>query len=355
MNFNKSVTSSVLLFSEQMSLSSDANLIASLSNASTQINRYFGIFIFAFGIVGNTLNILVLSQRPLRSNPCAWLFLVSSIANSIGIVAGLTSRILSTWGADLTNTNQFLCKFRTFLLIYAITIAFWLIMLATVDRWLSSNTDVNRRQKSTLKNAQRNTILIVVIATAVEAQNLYCFEANLINTPIKCYTRTLVCAIVSDMSYAFVTILFPLLLMIMFGLMTITNVRKAQSRLRPAATPVDGVVGEDPSRADTREQTQRQKTDRYLLIMLFVQVLIMLLLTLPLSVVKLYTTITRNVVKSPLRNAIENFVFNTLLLFLYVACGMPFYIYTLSGGSVFRKALFTLLKTLGRKMMCRRD
>jgi hypothetical protein len=142
--------------------------------------------------------------------------------------------------------------------------------------------------------------------------------------------------------------------MIMFGLMTITNVRKAQSRLRPAATPVDGVVGEDPSRADTREQTQRQKTDRYLLIMLFVQVLIMLLLTLPLSIVKLYTTITRSVVKSPLRNAIENFLFNILLLFLYLACGMPFYIYTLSGGSVFRKALFNLLRTLGRKMVCQR-
>jgi hypothetical protein len=337
-----------------MSSSSDASLIASLSNASTQINRYFGIFIFVFGIVGNTLNILVLSQRPLRSNPCAWLFLVSSIANSIGIVAGLTSRILSTWGADLTNTNQFLCKFRTFLLIYEITIGFWLIMLATVDRWLSSNTDVNRRQKSTLKNAQRNTIFIVIIATAVEAQNFYCFEANLINTPIKCYTKTLVCAIVSDMSYALITILFPLLFMILFGLMTITNVRKAQSRLKPVASRVNGAVGDDPAPVSTREQTQRQKTDRYLLIMLFVQILIMLLLTLPLSVVKLYTTITRNVVKSPLRNAIENFVFNILLLFLYLACGMPFYIYTLSGGSVFRKALFTLLKSLGRKMICRR-
>jgi len=86
-----------------------------------------------------------------------------------------------------------------------------------------------------------------------------------------------------------------------------------------------------------------------------VQVLIMLLLTLPISVVKIYTTITRNVVKSPLRNAIENLIFNTLILFFYLACGMPFYIYTLSGGSAFRKVLFNLLKTVGRKMMCRRD
>jgi hypothetical protein len=354
MSFKKFVASSVCLFSEQMSLSSDASLIASLSNASTQINRYFGIFIFVFGIVGNTLNTLVLSQRPLRSNPCAWLFLVSSIANSIGILAGLTSRFLSTWGADLTNTNQFLCKFRAFVLFNGITIGFWLIMLATVDRWLSSNRDVNRRQKSTLKNAQRNAILVVIIATATQAQYLYCFEANLVNAPLKCYTNTLLCGIVSDLSYALITILFPLILMIVFGLMTISNIRKAQSRLQPVTMTVEGGFGDNRTTASTGQQSQRKKTDRHLLIMLFVQVLIMLLLTLPLSVDKIYSTITINVVKSPLRNAIENFVFNTLLLFLYVACGMPFYIYTLSGGSVFRKALFNLLKTVGQKMMCRR-
>ncbi|CAF3071886.1 unnamed protein product [Rotaria sp. Silwood2] len=137
-----------------MSLLSDACRIASLNDASTQLNRYFGIFIFLFGIVGNALNTCVLSQRPLRSNPCAWLFLVSSISNSIGILAGLTSRPLSTWSADLTTTNQFLCKLRAFLLYDGINLGSWLIMLATIDRWLSSNINAILRQRSTMKNAQ---------------------------------------------------------------------------------------------------------------------------------------------------------------------------------------------------------
>jgi hypothetical protein len=306
-------------------------------------------------MVGNTLNILVLSQRPLRSNSCAWLFLVSSIVNAIGILAGLTSRILSTWGADLTTTNQFLCKFRIFLALYGITIGYWLIMLATVDRWLSSSRDVNRRQKSTLKNAQRSTILVVTIATIAQAQNFYCFEANLINSPTKCFTRTFLCAIVSSLSYALITILFPLLFMVVFGLVTISNLREAQSRLQPVAMPVDARFGDNGATVSIGQQTERKKTDRHLLIMLFVQVLLMLLLTLPLSAIQLYLTMTSHIVKSTLRNAIENFIFNILLLFLYLACGMPFYIYTLSGGSVFRKALFNLLKTVGRKMICRRD
>ncbi|CAF1053526.1 unnamed protein product [Rotaria sp. Silwood1] len=339
-----------------MSSTSDASLIASLNNASIQINRYFGIFIFLFGIVGNTINICVLSQRSLRSNPCAWLFLASSIANCIGILAGLTSRPLSTWSADLTNTNQFLCKLRAFLLFTAITIGSWLIMLATVDRWLSSNISANQRKRSTLKNAQLGTILIVIFSTILEAQHLYCYEANLTNTPVKCYTKSVWCSFLSDLYLALLTILIPLVLMIIFGLMTIANITKSRSRLQPAARTMDGSTGHNTATTNFGQVTSEQrKTDRRLLIMLLAQISLIILLTIPLAIDKLYTTITQSVLKSPLRKTIESFIFNILILIYYMSCGMPFYIYTLSGGSIFRKAIVNFFKTLGRKMTCRRD
>ncbi|CAF0790201.1 unnamed protein product [Adineta steineri] len=316
-----------------------------------QVNRYLGIFIFVFGIIGNTLNVLVLSQRPLCLNPCAWLFLIASIANSIGILAGLISRFLSTWALDLTNTNQFLCKIRAFLLFDGITIGSWLIALATIDRWLSSNINVIRRQQSTLKNAQRSTILVVIVSTIIQTQQLYCFEANLTNTPLKCYTQTIVCGIISDVCFALVTILFPIIVMFIFGLMTISNVRKTQSRLQPETLTMNARNGHESTITNMRNPLQRKKSDRHLLIMLFIQVLLILLFTLPLSAYKLYSTLTRNVLKSTLQNTIENFMFNIFLLALYVSCGMPFYIYTLSGGRVFRKALFSLMEALRRKMM----
>jgi hypothetical protein len=326
-----------------------------LNNISAQLNRYFAIAIFLFGVIGNVLNILILSRKPLRSNPCTWLFLVSSIAYLISILAGLASRFLSTWNADLTNTNQVLCKMRSFILFDSLTIAFWLIMLATVDRWLSSSTNANRRQRSTLKNAQRGTILIITISTLIEIQQLFCYEANLTNTPLQCYSKTVLCGIVSDVSFALITILFPLLLMFIFGLKIISNVRQTHARLQPMGTTIDGHVGHNTSTVNTVRQNQQRKTDRQLLIMLFIQVLLILVLTLPLALSKLYTTITRNISKSALRNTIENFIFNLFLLFVNIASGMPFYIYTLTGGSVFRKALFSFVKMLGRKMMCRRD
>ncbi|CAM4965700.1 unnamed protein product [Rotaria socialis] len=251
-----------------MSSSSDANTIALLNNISTQPNCYFAIAIVLFGIVGNILNILVLSQRPLRSNPCAWLFLVSSIVNFVGIIADLSTRFLSTWGADLTNTNQVLCKLRIFILFDSITVALWLIMLATVDRWFSSSTDVNRRQRSTLKTAQRGMIIIVVLSSIIETQQLYGFEVNLTYTPIKCYTKTVACSLVSNLTFALITIIFLLQLVMIFGLMTISNVRHIQSRLQPASMAEGSRAVDGPSTLTAGTQNQQKKTDRQLLIML---------------------------------------------------------------------------------------
>ncbi|CAF4313301.1 unnamed protein product [Adineta steineri] len=139
--------------------------------------------------------------------------------------------------------------------------------------------------------------------------------------------------------------------MFIFGLMTISNVRKTQSRLQPETLTMNARNGHESTITNMRNPLQRKKSDRHLLIMLFIQVLLILLFTLPLSAYKLYSTLTRNVLKSTLQNTIENFMFNIFLLALYVSCGMPFYIYTLSGGRVFRKALFSLMEALRRKMM----
>ena len=198
--------------------------------------------------------------------------------------------------------------------------------------------------------AQYSMIFIVILATVFEAQQLYCYEANLTNTPIKCYTKTLACGIVSDVSLALVTVLIPLLLMIIFGLMTISNVHQVQSRLHPMSITTDSHVAHNTTAVNARQK----KTDRQLLIMLFVQILVILPLTLPIALSKFYTTITSHTPKSALRSSIESFLFNFFLLLANLTSGMPFYIYALTGGTVFRKAMFSLTKTLPRKIKCQR-
>jgi hypothetical protein len=328
-----------------MSSSSDANFAALWNNAAILTTRYLGICVFVFGIMGNIFNILVLSQKTLRSNPCAWCFLMSSIASIIAFSSGLTVRILSSWNLDLSNTNRGLCKFRSLVLFASLTATFWLIALATIDRWLSSSTIALRRQKSTLKNAQRGTIIIVCLSIAIYVQLLVCYEANLVNTPLPCYGKSPQCRLLGDLSFALITIACPLLVMVVFGLMTISNIRQAVHRVHPTNTGTTNDPGNGTRSATiTVQQGQRKKSDRQLLIMLFCQVILLAILSFPLAIDRLYLTLTVNVPKTTLQTAINNFIFNLLILVLYLANGISFYIYTLSGGSVFRKALLNVLQ-----------
>jgi hypothetical protein len=329
-------------------LSSNTTAIISLwNNTSLKINRYFSIFLFIFGIIGNILNIFVLSQRPFRSNSCAWLFRTSSIFNLISILSGLTTRLLSCWILDITDRIKFLCQLRVFTLLTSRTIASWLIMLAILDRWLLSCTNIHYRRLSKLNNAKRGMIIIIVISILIYSPIFYCYQANLIDTPLKCYTKTIKCRIFTDQIYTFLTILIPLILMILFGFLTMSNVRRIHHRVQIP------LISRFSQTLITNGHRQRLKSiDRHLLVMLLVQICVLTLFTFPQVIEMIYLTITTNQLKSSLQNTIEKSIFTFSLLLTYLASGMPFYIYTLSGSRVFRQASFTLIKRIVRQRTC---
>jgi hypothetical protein len=327
-----------------MSLSSDMELVEILTNVSIQFNRYFSIIILLFGTIGNILNCLVLYQPSLRSNPCVFLFLISSIANIVSIISGLTTRLLAGWNLDFTVTHSSLCKFRVYVMFVSRTIAFWLIALATVDRWCSSCRQYQPRQISSLRNSQRGTIIIIIFSGLLYCQVFYCYDANLIDAPLRCYGRTVICRLITDLTYAFITILCPLLLMFIFGLMTISNIRQTYSVMLSKKQLLYMNNVNKKALALTNVQHDRLKrTDHYLRHVLFRQIILLTLFTLPQVIEKLYTTSTMNTNKSLMHMTIHKFIYNIVVLLSYVASGIPFYIYTLSGGSVFRNALLNLL------------
>jgi len=329
---------------------SNADLITILDDISIKFNRYFSVFIFLFGTIGNLLNCLVLSRPALRSNPCAYLFLISSIANIISINFGLTTRMLSGWNMDLTNTISLLCKLRAFIMFVSRTIAFWLIAFATVDRWYSSCTEHRQRRMSSLKHAQQGTIIIIVLSILLYCQVLYCYDANLISTPLRCYGKTITCRLLTDVNYACITILCPLLIMFIYGLLTISNIRQTYSAKSSRR------ILNDNRRTLKSENYQRKRwkrIDRYLHHVLFIQIIFLIILTIPQVIEKFYTTLTINTEKSLLHITIDRFIYNFVLLLSYLASGMPFYIYTLSGGSIFRTTLLNALKSIFKKITCR--
>jgi hypothetical protein len=252
---------------------------------------------------------------------------------------------------DITNMNSFVCKFRAFVLFFSRTIAFWLIAYATVDRWYSSCYQYQRRKLSSLKNAQRATIWIIILSILLYGQVIYCYESNLILAPLQCYGKTIPCRLLTDLTYALITILCPLLMMSVFGFLTIANIRQTYSTILSRRKEL-----EDKKQTLSLTPAQRERwkrIDRYLRHVLFIQIIFLTILTMPQVIEKFYTTFTINMNKSLLHITIDKFVYNFVLLLTYLASGIPFYIYTLSGGSIFRTTLLNTLQSIFQKITCR--
>lgn len=321
-----------------------------LDDVSTYINRYFTLAILLFGFTGNILNILVFVQRKLRSNPCGWFFLTSTIANSISILFGVTTRVLSGWDKDPTSHVHWLCKLRTYLVFSSRTIALWLITFATVDRWLVSSRDVRCRRASSLPNAVRISLFVTILSCLLHLQMFYCYEANLAGTPLQCYGKNSICRHVNDALYASITILFPLTIMLIFGLMTVLNVRHVHRHVNATHH------GTAPSR-EKREQFARKRIDRRLLKMLLMEIVLLTVLLIPQAIQKLYSTISDEQEKSDWHEELDDFLYNLAVLLTFIASGAPFYIYTLYGGDTFRKALSNVFLVLKHRVIdgCTRE
>ncbi|CAF4295064.1 unnamed protein product [Rotaria magnacalcarata] len=310
-----------------MSPSMNVHLMEALNATSVQLNRYFSLFIFIFGFTGNILNILVLTQRSIRSNPCVFLFLMSSIANLISIISGLTTRILSSWQIDFTETNDI----------------FFLIMLATYERWIMSSSNLQHRQLSSIKNDRKGSLIVTLISIVIYLQMLYRYKANLMDAPLKCYGKTSACHLLTDIIYSCLTILFPLISMTVLGVLTLSNIRKTRTCMEPRKIRREERLNEKCLIIQQRQRQRWKKIDRYLRRMLLLQVISLILLTFPQAIHKVYFTMLSNKNKSQLQYDFDRFLYNFELLLLFIESALPFYIYTLAGGKVFRNALEKLL------------
>ncbi|CAF3682159.1 unnamed protein product [Rotaria sp. Silwood1] len=281
--------------------------IGKLQYISAQLTLYMSIIILVLGVIGNLLNCLVFVQRPLRSKPCAICFLAASILNLIIIFSGILPRALQSFFMipDQTETVSVLCKLRLVILFTIRTISSWLIALATVDRYLISSPNVNRRQMSNLKNIYLSILIISIISLLVWVEAGYCFDANLIGTPQKCYAKSDVCRIFNDLAQSLITHIIPSTVMLIIGLFTIRNVRQVRR------------IGSFPNGMSTTNAVRNRKNERSLTLMLFAQVILLTLSTLPQAGQKFYLTYTFYYTKSSSQRALEIETMHTGSIILY--------------------------------------
>ncbi|CAF4398481.1 unnamed protein product, partial [Adineta steineri] len=115
--------------------------------------------------------------------------------------------------------------------------------------------------------------------------------------------KTVACQLASDLSYAIITIIIPIMGMILFGLLTILNVQKSYRRVC--------IVTVTKVTKNVQNQRKRwKKADYQLLLMLIVQIILYSIFTLPQAIQKIYSTSTQTQIKSALQTTIENLIFN---------------------------------------------
>jgi hypothetical protein len=280
---------------------------------------------FALGSVGLLLNILVFTRPALRRGPCSFYFLSSTFYDLFVVFLILPVRILSiVYNINGANYNLGVCKIETYIFYVTRVIPIWLIVLACIDRYLHSSSSERIRRMSSLRSAKISSgILSIILLISYSHMLVYYEIANVTNqfgiiTP-QCNSQKGIYRNFLGLWHMVVSSLFPSFLMLVFGLLTLRNVRQRRHLVRRA-----------------RENTAIRRTDTQLLRMLTAQVLVIIIATLPFCVFQLYSAFTSSFTKSTLRIAQENLAVQMTAMVTYFAYTSSFYLYTLT-GTIFRK------------------
>ncbi|CAF1374675.1 unnamed protein product [Adineta ricciae] len=258
---------------------SNSNIISYLNGAAVPINLTGGFVHMILGTLGNIFNIIIFTRPTLRNNPCAFYFLIGSIFNILNVYTNVLSRFLaSSWNIDPSATNSFLCQLRSFSLYPTSALVLWFVVFASIDRFLSTSSSVKFRQLSNLLLAQKISLIVILITYLAHIHIFFFFRAD---SQIGCTHGGRKYGVFFICQYVIFYVIIPIILMTLFGILMIRNVRRVRNRVAPQGN---------------NEQTQRLRSnDRQLFRMLLLQIIVCTIISMPFAVINIYNTIYSNI------------------------------------------------------------
>lgn len=317
-----------------MSTSSE---VAWFNYLNIQMNRYFPLPFVIFGTIGLLLNIIIFTRRSLFGNSCVQYLLCNTLANIIVLYWVTVTRIFSDgYGIDLSIHSDLFCKIRYFLTYYSRTLSTWFIVLACIDRWLSSIQAHNRFNSVRLA---RQTILIICIVCFISYFHvlfLFGIQITSLTAAPTCYALTGIYRLLSDLQYLIFYALGPPILMLIFGIATLKNLRRNRRFVQPTL-----------STAHQSKLASTKRRDNQLIAMLLLQIMIIILFTLPFAIQKLIDTLSLQIQQTPVQKAQYNLIAGILRLLSYGSHAFGFFFYTLS-AKIFRTELLKVCNRIYR-------
>jgi hypothetical protein len=123
--------------------------------AATQTTRVIFPIIIVFGVLANSLNIIILRRAVLKHHSCALFLFALSINNVFYSSTCITYNFLvDSIGIDLMLYSDFSCKFINFLLNFCPHTSLYMLVLASIDRYFCSSSSVRLRSFSSIRTSR---------------------------------------------------------------------------------------------------------------------------------------------------------------------------------------------------------
>ncbi|CAF1166580.1 unnamed protein product [Adineta steineri] len=316
------------------------NLIIDLSAhplmEKCQIYVYAGLPIVIIGVLGGILNIIIfLSLRIFRENSCGVYLIIMSLVNIIQLLSGFFYLILVK-GLLINgiNINVGSCTIRVYTVQICALISMSCICMALIDQYMATSKYIRLQQWSHRKIAYRLCAIISLFWIVYCSPHLIYYNA--VFSPV---TNSSICTITNSnyqsyVNHFYTPILldaFPLLFIIIFGLLLYRNIKQISYR---TAVPL------------VRRQHEIQITS-----MVLIQALISVLLISPFFIL---TTLTSNIQFSidPIINAHIQLVLGITICIYYSYYTVPFYIY-ICVSKRYRQQFFHVLYTMYFQRWCK--
>jgi len=285
-----------------------------------QANIYLQPIQFSLAIITNILNIRILCSRTLRSSPCTYYFLAYAIFSINYSVLICPTQFLRGFYVDWANTQSG-CKMHFYFIFVAPVQAKVMLLLASFDRYCSSSQSRQLHSKSTIRTAKISIVIGTILSAIYMSPMLIIYNWD--ETSKKCLQRSdTLTHMYTFTQVIFYYILAPLL-MIIFGFLTILNIRQQSTRAKILTASI-----------------RRRRTEGQLARMLILQVSVHLILVLPFGI-----TYSMNAFDPSTRTS--HILAIRYILVMWQQCDyfVSFFLYVFS-GSVYRKELFRILQSL---------
>ncbi|UJR35204.1 hypothetical protein I4U23_027971 [Adineta vaga] len=308
------------------------NLINLIKFLNKTISQYGLGLIWLMGNIGAVLTCLVFYQPIFRKSPCAMYFLASSFAQFFTYNFALFTRMLQ-YGFDIqiVNTDLWFCKVRYYLFYLCIANSRYNIIIASIDRYFASSRDVVQRQWSSSKIAVRVIIGMIIFWCIMYIQVLVFYQLR----NQSCQYQGGTYGTFFSIYIALDSGILPIILMLIFGLLTVRNIHKSTQRICPIMAQNDGRLVHN---------TKISKTDGQLHKMLINQIVLFIVLNVPNPCYLLYQSFTMHSSKSLLRSTTETFLSNMTYVLVYLGFSLTFVNFTIS-SQIFRRELLNIIRT----------